>query len=268
MPRHTHVGLSVYAKTYGTEPDTLFIHCSLAHQGAWAPLIAATGLHGVAFDLPGHGRSADWDGQTDYQAQTAEIALSFCEEPQHVVGHSFGATVALRLALDHPENVRSLTLIEPVFFAAARGTPAFEAHEAAFAPFVDAMERGNKAEAARLFTDIWGSGAPWDSLPDGQRRYITERIHLILAGAPAINDDNAGQLTPGRLEALEIPTLLIGADQSDQVTAAINAILQQRLPNAQSVQVKGTGHMGPISHPKLYAPAVTSFRDTLSSSSW
>jgi pimeloyl-ACP methyl ester carboxylesterase len=77
----------------------------------------------TAFDLPGHGQSADWDGHGDYGRRTAEVAATFYTEPLHLIGHSFGAVTALRLALAAPEGVRSLTLIEPVLFAAARGHP-------------------------------------------------------------------------------------------------------------------------------------------------
>ena len=263
MPKDRRAGPAVYSRIYGAAPDTLLIHCSLAHQGAWVPLIRAMGLSAVAFDMPGHGHSDDWDAVTDYQTQVANIAGTFCDEPMHIIGHSFGATVALRVALDHPDRVRSLTLIEPVFFTAAHGTPEHEAYKTAFAPFVAAIEEGNRALAAERFTDIWGAGVPWLQLPEGQRRYITDRIHLIRAGDPAINGDNANQLSQGRLEALEVPTLLLRGDLSDPITRAINATLGTRLPKAQSTVIKGVGHMGPISDPKLYAVPIKAFRDGL-----
>jgi lipase len=53
-----------------------------------------------------------------------EHALGLLPEgPVHLIGHSFGATVALRLAIEAPERVASLTLIEPVLFAAAPDGP-------------------------------------------------------------------------------------------------------------------------------------------------
>jgi pimeloyl-ACP methyl ester carboxylesterase len=73
----------------------------------------------IAFDLPGHGRSADWDGASDYHHLSTQIAASFLTEPVDLIGHSFGATVALRLAVEQPQKLRSLILIEPVFFAVA-----------------------------------------------------------------------------------------------------------------------------------------------------
>ena len=50
---------------------------------------------------------------------STQIVGNFITDPIDVIGHSFGATVALRLAVEQPEKVRSLTLIEPVFFAVA-----------------------------------------------------------------------------------------------------------------------------------------------------
>ena len=99
------------------------IHCSLAHSGAWRGLSKALGdmLTLTAFDLPGHGRSGDWgpeDGEV--QTLTTRIAETFVTAPpMDIIGHSFGATAALRLAMERPDLVRSLVLYEPVFFAAA-----------------------------------------------------------------------------------------------------------------------------------------------------
>lgn len=67
------------------------------------------------------------------------IARAALGAPVDVIGHSFGATVALRLALERPELVRSLVLVEPVLFAAAKAAEdprfaAFAAREGCFGP--------------------------------------------------------------------------------------------------------------------------------------
>ena len=122
MPDGLKAGSPTYWTRFGQGPKpALAIHCSLAHSGSWGAL--ARHLSGAltltAFDMPGHGRSGEWDGHGEIQKRTAEIAADLLDGPAHVIGHSFGATVALRLAVLRPELVRSLVLIEPVFFAVA-----------------------------------------------------------------------------------------------------------------------------------------------------
>jgi pimeloyl-ACP methyl ester carboxylesterase len=112
-------------------PPVLALHCSLSHAGEWSALAARlTGLRLVAADQPGHGRQPDWDGHSDLHAQAVREAAAMAAvlgAPVDVIGHSFGATVALRLALEQPELVRRLVLVEPVLFAAAAGSAAFQA---------------------------------------------------------------------------------------------------------------------------------------------
>ena len=114
--------------TTGHGAPVVMVHCMLARHESLLPLAAAIGGHATLFDLPGHGRSPDWDGAQDYQTQAVAWAAACCDGPAHLIGHSFGATVALRLAVDRPDLVSRLTLIEPVYFAAARGTPAHADH--------------------------------------------------------------------------------------------------------------------------------------------
>ena len=252
MPKAMRAGHPTFWQDFGSGPArALALHCSLAHSGAWSGVadVLADAVTMTAFDLPGHGQSGDWDGQEDYGTLTTKIAASFIEEPMHLIGHSFGAVAALRLAQAAPEVVLSLTMIEPVLFAAAKGRPEWDAHVAEIGAFVRAMEAQDRMRAAQEFTTLWGTGTDWEALTPRARDYAADRIHLIPAGAPAIYDDNARTLAPGALEALVMPVMLIRGDRSPSVITAITDELAARLPDVGTADVEGAGHMLPITHP-------------------
>ncbi len=210
----------------------------------------------TGFDFRGHGKSVGWDGVGDYHAICTADAGGFLTRPMHLIGHSFGATVALRLALERPDMVRSLTLI---VFAVARDTAAYADHTQEFQPFVDAMEGGAHAVAAQAFTDVWGTGADWAMMSSAMRAYVTKRIGLIPATVPTLYDDNAGMATAGRLEGMACPVLLVEGTQSPTIVAAINGALAVRLPDVQRVKVEGASHMVPITHSAQVAVAISGF---------
>ena len=232
----------MYHVTVGDGAPAVMVHCMLARHESLLPLAAAIGGRATLFDLPGHGRSADWDG-TAYQAQAVAMAADCCDGPTHVIGHSFGATVALRLAVERPDLVHRLTLIEPVYFAAARGTPEHADHAAGFRPFQDALAAGRQEEAARVFNALWGA-QPWDRIPPRVQGYLVDRIHLVAASGAEIEDDPAG-ITAARLD---IPVTLIRGADSPPVVAAIHAGLMRNLPRGSDHVVAGAGHMLPLTH--------------------
>lgn len=249
----------------GTRP-VLALHCSLAHAGAWAAL--ADRLHGVtvtATDQPGHGRSAAWDGVSDFHALTTAQSIAMAEElgqgaPIDLFGHSFGGTVAVRVALTRPDLVRSLTLVEPVLFAVAQGTvrAAFLARHLEVARLIHA---GETKAALRLFHGDWGTGEALEDLPERTRAYMADRIHLIAAQNRVLVDDTAGLLQPGRLEALRVPVLLIDGSESPPVIDAVQSGLAARLPRASRLTVPGAGHMVSITHAAEVARAVQAHLD-------
>lgn len=238
--------------------QALALHCSLAHAGAWSGVAAALpGVCLTAPDLPGHGRSGDWDPATDLHATATRVAGALAERigaPLDLIGHSFGATVALRLALERPELVRSLTLVEPVLFVIARGTPAFEAFIGDYAD-VEQRLAGEPEAAAALFHRAWGAGT-LEHLPEAQRRYMVERMPLVGAQNHVLLDDVPGLTAPGRLEGFDRPVLLVEGADSPPVVAAIHDALAARLPKARRLVVPGAGHMVPISHPRIVAAAI------------
>ena len=79
-----------------------------------APALART-HHVLLYDLRGHGRSerprAGYDLATMARDLEA-LADEFSPEPLLLVGHSYGALIALRFALDNPDRVRRLALVE------------------------------------------------------------------------------------------------------------------------------------------------------------
>lgn len=246
--------------------QVLALHAGLAHGGAWAGMAEhLPGITLTALDLPGHGTAADWDGRTDLHGLAARDALAVAEAmdggPIDLIGHSYGATVALRMALERPELVRSLVLIEPVLFAAARaaGDPGFAAFQTERQPFAQALAEGQMARAAALFYAIWGGGGALEDLPPRQRDYITARIALIGAQDHNLIGDAAGMLTYMRLESLGIPVLLVEGSDSPPIVAAIHTELARRLPQVTRMVVAGAGHMAPITHPAEVAQMVQAF---------
>lgn len=241
--------------------EAVLIHCSLAHQGAWKEIEErlAPWLRMTAFDIPGHGRSGDWDERGDFQAVTAAMAADLIAGQADLIGHSFGATVGLRLAIEQPEKVRSLTMIEPVFFAIVRGLNAdgISEHHARYAEVTTALDHDDPEKAARLFLRNWGLGTPWDDLPEKQRRYAAARIEQIRNIEHQIYRDKAGLID--RLPDLDLPVLILDGTHSPEIMSTVCAELRDRIRGAERYRIEGAGHMLPITHPGPAAKRIAAF---------
>ncbi|GGL75298.1 alpha/beta fold hydrolase [Wenxinia marina] len=226
----------------------LLLHGGLSRSERLMPLAGALAdrMTMVVPDLPGHGRSPDWDGQGDYHAACVEAVAPLAEAGMHLIGHSFGGTVALRLAIERPGMVSRLTLIEPVMFAAAGDTPAARDHEAGYAEVRAQIAAGNPAAAAEAFLALWGPGV-WARMDRAARRDAARRMPLIEAAEAGIMGDS-GAVVP-RLRDLAVPVHLIRGSETHPVVADIHAGLMARLPDARETVIPGGGHMVTLTHP-------------------
>lgn len=226
-------------------------HCSLAHSGAWKPLLAALPpLRTEAIDLPGHGVTGR-DVTRTMERQAADAVLELLGDgPAHLIGHSFGGRVVLRAALDRPEAVASLTLIEPMMFhlLADAGDPLYAVEEAASHVWAKYLEAGDTDGAGREFSKLWGNGAKWEDTPPRQRQYAADRMPLILEAGPEVMGHPPGQMTLDQIAMLPMPvTLFAGEHTRDGATAICRQIAGAT--GAAFHQIKGAGHMVPITHP-------------------
>jgi len=252
--RQTLAEQEVYATSQGEGAPRLFLHCSLGRHQALMPLAQRLPpARNIFFDLPGHGRSGAWHGD-EYQTDAMRIAECLLEGPAHVIGHSFGGTVALRLAVERPDLVSRLTLIEPVMFAAVLDADAKARHDKAMEPFIAAWSVGDLAGTSKAFMDMWGDGPAWEDIPAPMKNRIESQIHLIPAAAPAIEDDV--HVVIARLSRLTCPVDLIEGSASPPVMSVIMDGLQAHLPQAKRHVIAEAGHMVPMSHVAQVAAAM------------
>lgn len=106
--------LTVRLVESGAGEPALFLHGFGLTTAHWAPLLARLpSLRIIAIDMPGHGGSdgADYHGvnlRDWYTEMLAGLLERLGVDSAHIVGHSQGAMIAMWLALDAPERVRSL----------------------------------------------------------------------------------------------------------------------------------------------------------------
>lgn len=252
----TPAPLELHFQILGHGPrKAIALHCSLAHSGAWKRLGLCLDdvLTIRAFDLPNHGQSPDWQGGGDLTEITVSALLTHLDEPVDLIGHSFGGVLCLRLALERPEMVRSLSLFEPVLMAIAReDNPELAAwNEALMQEVENEIARGDPEMGARIFMRVWGDGRRWSDLPQELRDGSARRIGFIASSRPGIDEDK-GWIIP-RLGQISVPTVLMDGADSPPLMKVVQDGLAARMPNARRVTFEGQAHMGPITHPKEVA---------------
>src|SRR6185295_19515108 len=95
-------------------------------------------------------------------------------EPAHLVGHSYGGLIALRVALDHPRLVRSIALYEPVAFGVlhdlrdAEGLANLATNDRT-GDFLDDATGGSEKWLDQ-FIEYWNGPGAWAALPETSRQ--------------------------------------------------------------------------------------------------
>ncbi|KGJ06366.1 Pimeloyl-ACP methyl ester carboxylesterase [Paracoccus halophilus] len=235
------------------ERPALALHCMMGNASYWGPIAGklADKVRISAPDLPGHGQSPDWPGEPDYHSFTTQAVARLIDRPMDLIGHSLGATVALRIAIAAPEAVRSLTLIEPVLFAA---TPD-PANDAVMQELHALVAAGQSDEAARRFLSIWG-GIQWESQTPAGRERLARQMQLVVAGNETLMRDAANMLREGGLEGIDAPCMILIGQDSPAVIGDIADALAARLPDVGRARLPGAAHMLPITHPRQVAELI------------
>jgi pimeloyl-ACP methyl ester carboxylesterase len=180
-------------------------------------------------------------------------------EAAHIVGHSYGGLVALQLALDAPERVRSVALLEP----AARGISSSQQVAAALAPVAAAYRSGDKAGAVDAFLRyVCGDGyrPVLDRvIPDAFREALDNADLFFQAEMPAVQQWSFG---PGDAERVTQPVLNVLGAQSVPRFVEGSDLIQSWFPGARRLSVPEAGHLLMVQNPTGLAQGLRDFLAT------
>lgn len=205
---------------------------------SFAPLMAALppSLRVVAVSLRGHGdaeRPAAGYRPDDFAADVAALLDALGIGRAVLVGHSMGAAVAQRFAIDYPERTSGLMLLG--CFYRYGGNPVMEAFAAEIADMTDPIDPAY----ARDF-QVGTLARP--VAPGVLENAVAESLKVpIRVWRAAL----AGLLADGwvpRLGAIQAPTLLGWGEHDAFVPAADQQILLDRIAGARLIVYPGGGH--------------------------
>jgi len=261
--RRVRVGdVELHCEIAGAGEPLLFIHGLGSCSEDWRPQVDRFRNHfrTIACDLRGHGQSSKPRGRYSIEAfarDVAELLRALETGPAHVVGISLGGMVAFQLAVDAPELVRSLTIVNSGP-AVPAGT--FKQRMPLYVRLAYARVLGlrsmAKAIAKRLFVKPEHAHL--------QRAFV-ERLasndkRCYLASLRAIF---AGWSVAGRLADIRCPVLVLASDQ-DYTPVSLKQAYAARLPDAHVVVIADARHALPMEHPRAFNDALDAFLARLS----
>lgn len=257
--------IKIGSKVEGQGPAVVLLHSSMGSKSQWRTLIEdMRGTHRlIAIDLYGYGDSA-MPEPPDRHSLGDEVRLVQSKLAQllgpgerfHLVGHSFGGGVALRLAHAAPARIRSLALYEPTaFHLLEKNDPVLDDIRAVAHASRIATREGRSASATEMFIDYWGGKGAYAALPPARQTLFTSLLRKVPLDFQALIDDPLRASDYGRMT---IPSCLISGRDSPPCTHAIVSVLAASLASSERHAIDA-GHMGPVSHPGLVNPIISDF---------
>ncbi len=270
--RDKHVnanGLRLHYLDWEAEGKTplICLHGLTGHAHAWDDFgdAMAPSYRVIAWDQRGHGDS-EW-AQDGYEREkdVADLAAFIkALELQRVVlcGHSSGGWIALLYAVDHPDSVERLIMVDIGPEITQEAVNEFRSRPPApdeFASLEEAVAyaRGRNPWASdeRLRRDVLGR---LRRVPDGGWRWKTDPAHYT-RGPRDSADPKAIALYWRALGDVSCPVLLVRGAESKSISDEILQRMSQTAKRFSSVDVAGAGHLVPVDQPERLIEAVKTF---------
>lgn len=266
LDRATVDGIELEYETRGAGEPVVLVHAGV-FTGFSLPLLEQPALieryrvvHYHRVGCAGSSRVAGAVGVADEAAHCAALMRQLGIDRAHIVGHSNSANLALQLALDAPQAVQSLVLIEPALQhvpSAARRAKEF------LIPAFERYRAGDKAGAIDLF--LRGTCGPNyrsvldQVLPGAFDRAVADADTFFAQQLPALQAWSFGAEEARRITQ---PVLAVVGEISQQIDPIWNerqALLLSWLPQAEAFVLPGATHLMQAQNPRGMAGALAAF---------
>lgn len=238
----------MYVEAHGVVDGTpiTFLHGAMVSGWMWMGQVEAlTHYHCLLPDYPGIGNSGDlqWVSCADTADRIAEMIRTRCKGgSSHIVGLSLGGTIALHIAVRHPDVVRSLLI---------SGVPQGR---------ISLPLRLFSRLMTRLYSYPWGAnvlagvmGIPAD---ESRQAFVQTAMQTRPGVLDRIMDEIYDAPLPLELARASAPTLAVVGERDTAPAKRAVPHLCAVLPHSQGYQVPGVGHQWNAEQPELFTQMV------------
>ncbi|MFB8379405.1 alpha/beta fold hydrolase [Streptomyces rubiginosohelvolus] len=204
----------------------------------------------LGYDRRGWGRSRSLGGaDVDHQVHVDDLSAVLAElDAPIVLGHSYGALVAMAAAAAGPSLVAGIVAVEPP----VRWLPWWPADDPWERTVRSAAAEGGPAQASRaLLAELFGPAA---------RLHLARALPSDLAadGASLISEMTDPTVDLPRFDPMTfpVPTVVAAGSRSAPHHREVARRLAELLPHGRFAEIPGAGHASHVSHPKELAQLV------------
>jgi pimeloyl-ACP methyl ester carboxylesterase len=247
----------IFPQQFAGRERAIALHCSGAGAGQWRCLGETLGRSYELLTPEHYGceSSGPWTGEHEFTlADEAARSIALIDEREdevHLVGHSYGAAVALNIALSRPDRIATMTLYEPSAFHLLRqmgetGAKAFGEISAVARHLGQCVINGDYQAGVADFVEYWSNLGGWKAMHPAVQNALMRWAPKGPLDFHALFQD----ATPAEAYGvLKFPILIMRGEHAPLPTRLISERLLELLPRCRLKIVAGAGHMGPLTHP-------------------
>ncbi len=255
-----------FVRESGSGPTVVCLHSSASSSAQWRTL--AEQLSGrfrvLAVDLHGCGKTAAWTRPRPLRLDDEVALLGAVWRDAgarfHVVGHSYGAAVALTAALRHAERVASLWVYEPVMFglltALEPDSPAACEITAVRNDTLRLVASHDLQAAACRFGAYWLGRDAWAAMPEARRTAMAAAMPSVMPQWQAAFEEPTSLQV---FDELSMPVQLVSGADSTLAARAVTRLIGSAVPHAVTQELPACGHMAPVTAPERVNPVIEQF---------
>ena len=260
-------GIQLHYQQFGQGPHLVMIHGITGNLAIWhleiVPALMSE-FRLTTYDLRGHGYSdVPPSGYTtaDHAHDLRQMLDTLGIERAHVIGHSFGADIALHFSVLYPERLDRLVLVEPA--VAALMPLRMREDWIGWKYWRDKLALGGITVPQEHWYDTEYLVRASVSVPmlfgfrKGRARRAAPLVRLMDTTTAAKDYCDMAGMTADRIEEVRHSTLVLYGEES--VFLGTYEYLRDHLPNARCFLLPNSEHFGPIERPELLLQFVREF---------
>lgn len=213
-----------------------------------------------------HSYPERWDGKADsltmrqHVADLAAFIRALGAGKVHLVGFSRGGQIALQMASQHPELLKSLVLADPApmatfLSAAPPALAALDRRRTFVSAAMEHLQSGNTDAGVESFVDGVSGPGRWKNLPEANKQGVRDNAWTIKSLLADANEALACE----QVKRITVPVLLVSGETSPDEYRHMQDAVQPCLPRNERAIIPKAGHVMNLANPPAFNALLLGF---------